>query len=67
MAKPTTTQRKYLFDIEAQWYHHLQVERAQDSIPTVQYPRITNRVGKSPPQFSHSETGGKGRKKGTRR
>lgn len=31
MAKPTTTQRKYLFDIEAQWYHHLQTSRGIDS------------------------------------
>jgi hypothetical protein len=41
----------YWFDFGDDWYHQLQVERIERAIPTVPYPRITGRVGKSPPQY----------------
>jgi hypothetical protein len=40
----------YCFDMDVQWFHHVQVERIEQAIPTVTYPRVIKRVGKSPPQ-----------------
>jgi hypothetical protein len=41
----------YWFDFGDDWYHQLQVERIEHAIPTVTYPRVIERVGKSPPQY----------------
>ncbi len=41
----------YWFDFGDNWYHQVQVERIEQAIPTVTYPRIIRRVGKSPPQY----------------
>jgi hypothetical protein len=41
----------YWFDFGDDWYHQIQVERIEQAIPTVTYPRIIKRVGKSPPQY----------------
>lgn len=41
----------YLFDFGDEWFHQTQVERVEPAIPTVTYPRIIKRVGKSPPQY----------------
>jgi hypothetical protein len=41
----------YLFDFGDKWYHQVQVERIEQAIPTVTYPRVIKRVGKSPPQY----------------
>jgi hypothetical protein len=41
----------YWFDFGDNWYHHVQVDRIEKAIPTVTYPRIIKRVGKSPPQY----------------
>jgi len=41
----------YCFDFGDNWYHQVQVERIEQAIPTVTYPRVTRRVGKSPPQY----------------
>jgi len=41
----------YLFDFGDEWFHQVQVERIEQAIPTVLYPRIIKRVGKSPPQY----------------
>ena len=40
----------YWFDFGDDWYHQVQVERIEQAIPTVTYPRVIKRVGKSPPQ-----------------
>lgn len=40
----------YLFDFKNGWYHRVQVERIEQAIPTVPYPRVTKRIGKSSPQ-----------------
>lgn len=41
----------YWFDFGDDWFHQVQVERIEQAIPTVTYPRVTKRVGKSPPQY----------------
>jgi hypothetical protein len=41
----------YWFDFGDDWYHQVQVERIDHAIPTVSYPRVIKRVGKSPPQY----------------
>ena len=41
----------YRFDFGDEWYHQVQVERIEQAIPTVTYPRLIKRVGKSPPQY----------------
>ena len=41
----------YLFDFGDEWFHQIQVERIEQAIPTVTYPRVIKRVGKSPPQY----------------
>jgi hypothetical protein len=44
----------YWFDFGDDWYHQVQVERIEKAGPTVAYPRVIKRVGKSPPQY-HDE------------
>lgn len=41
----------YWFDFGDDWYHQIQLERIEQAIPTVAYPRVIKRVGKSPPQY----------------
>jgi hypothetical protein len=41
----------YWFDFGDDWYHQIQVERIEQAIPTVTYPRVIKRVGKSPSQY----------------
>ncbi len=41
----------YLFDFGDEWFHQVQVERIEQAIPTVTYPRVVKRVGQSPPQY----------------
>jgi Plasmid pRiA4b ORF-3-like protein/LexA DNA binding domain len=41
----------YWFDFGDDWYHQVQVDRVEKVIPTVTYPRVVKRVGKSPPQY----------------
>jgi hypothetical protein len=41
----------YWFDFGDDWFHQVQVERVGQAIPTVTYPRVIKRVGKSPPQY----------------
>ena len=45
----------YWFDFGDDWFHQVQVERIDQAIPTVTYPRVIRRVGKSPPQYSDAE------------
>ncbi|HEX7379695.1 MAG TPA: MarR family transcriptional regulator [Pirellulales bacterium] len=44
----------YWFDFGDDWYHQIQVDRIEQAIGTVTYPRVIKRVGKSPPQY-HEE------------
>ncbi len=41
----------YWFVFGDDWYHQVQVDRVDKAIPTVTYPRVIKRVGKSPPQY----------------
>jgi hypothetical protein len=41
----------YWFDFGDDWFHQVQVDRIEQAIPTVTYPRVIRRVGKSPPQY----------------
>jgi hypothetical protein len=41
----------YWFDFGDDWYHQIHVKKIDTGIPTVTYPRVTRRVGKSPPQY----------------
>jgi len=41
----------YWFDFGDDWYHQVRVERIEQAIPTVTYPRVIRRAGKSPPQY----------------
>ncbi len=45
----------YWFDFGDDWHHQIQVEKIEVAIPTVPYPRITKRKGKSPPQYENAE------------
>jgi hypothetical protein len=45
----------YWFDFGADWYHQVQVEKIEQAIPTVTYPRVIKRKGKSPPQYCEEE------------
>lgn len=45
----------YWFDFGDDWFHQIQVERIERAIPTVTYPRVIRRVGKSPPQYCDEE------------
>jgi hypothetical protein len=42
----------YWFDFGDDWYHQVQLDRIEQAIPTVTYPRVIKRVGKSPPQYA---------------
>lgn len=41
----------YWFDFGDDWYHQIKVEQIDQVVPKVKYPRVTKRVGKSPPQY----------------
>jgi hypothetical protein len=45
----------YWFDFGDDWFHQVQVDRIEQAIPTVNYPRVIKRVGKSPPQYPDEE------------
>ncbi len=45
----------YWFDFGADWFHQVQVEKIEQAIPTVTYPRVIKRKGKSPPQYCDEE------------
>jgi hypothetical protein len=42
----------YWFDFGDDWWHQINVEGIEDKVPTGKYPRITKKVGKSPPQYA---------------
>lgn len=41
----------YLFDYGDNWQHQIDVIAIQDEIPKGRYPKVTERVGDSPPQY----------------
>jgi hypothetical protein len=42
----------YWFDFGDDWWHQINVEAVADSVPHGAFPRVTKRVGKSPPQYA---------------
>ena len=41
----------YWFDFGDDWWHQINVVSIENRSPKGRYPRVTNRVGKSPPQY----------------
>ncbi len=41
----------YWFDFGDDWWHQINVEAIEDKVPRGKYPKVTKRVGKSPPQY----------------
>jgi len=41
----------YWFDFGDDWFHQVVVEKVQQAIPTVKYPRIIKKRGAAPPQY----------------
>ena len=41
----------YWFDFGDDWWHQINVEAIGDEAPRGKLPRVTKRVGKSPPQY----------------
>jgi hypothetical protein len=41
----------YWFDFGDDWWHQIDVESIEDMVPPGEYPKVTERVGKSPPQY----------------
>jgi hypothetical protein len=44
----------YWFDFGDDWWHQIDVEAVEDSVPGGDYPRIVKRIGESPPQYEES-------------
>jgi hypothetical protein len=42
----------YWFDFGDDWWHQINVEAIDDKVPTGKFPKVTKRVGKSPPQYA---------------
>jgi len=42
----------YWFDFGDDWWHQIDVEAIEDAVPQGKYPKVINRVGESPPQYS---------------
>jgi hypothetical protein len=41
----------YWFDFGDDWWHQIDVEAVEDTVPAGKYPKVTNRIGASPPQY----------------
>ena len=41
----------YWFDFGDDWWHQITVAAIDDKVPRGKFPKVTNRVGKSPPQY----------------
>ncbi len=41
----------YWFDFGDDWWHRIEVVDVQEEIPPGKYPKVTKRVGQSPPQY----------------
>jgi pRiA4b ORF-3-like protein len=48
----------YWFDFGDDWWHRIDVLRVEDEAPPGKYPRVTERVGGSPPQYPDWEDEG---------
>jgi hypothetical protein len=41
----------YWFDFGDDWWHQIEVEAIEEKVPVGKFPKVTKRVGKSPPQY----------------
>ena len=48
-------QFEYLFDFGDEWWHQIDVTAIEEEVPTGEYPKVTNKVGASPPQYPLEE------------
>jgi hypothetical protein len=45
----------YWFDFGDNWWHQINVEAIEDKVPEDKFPKVTKRVGKSPPQYAEDD------------
>ena len=45
----------YWFDFGDDWWHQINVEAIEDKMVSGKYPKVTKKVGKSPPQYAEDE------------
>jgi hypothetical protein len=45
----------YWFDFGDDWWHQIDVEAIGDGVPGGKYPKVTKRVGESPPQYAEED------------
>ncbi len=45
----------YWFDFGDDWYHQIEVIAIGEPVPETEYPRVTESVGESPPQYPRVE------------
>jgi Domain of unknown function (DUF6398)/Plasmid pRiA4b ORF-3-like protein len=45
----------YWFDFGDDWWHQINVEAIEDMVLRGKYPKVTKRVGKSPPQYADED------------
>jgi Plasmid pRiA4b ORF-3-like protein len=46
----------YWFDFGDDWWHQINVEAIEETVPRGKFPKVTKRVGESPPQYpEHDE------------
>jgi hypothetical protein len=45
----------YWFDFGDDWWHQINVEAIEDKVPRGKFPKVTRRVGKSPPQYADED------------
>jgi hypothetical protein len=45
----------YWFDFGDDWWHQVNVEAVEDKVPRGKFPRVTKKVGKSPPQYADED------------
>jgi hypothetical protein len=45
----------YWFDFGDDWWHQINVEAVEDRVPRGKFPKVTKRVGKSPPQYAEAD------------
>ena len=45
----------YWFDFGDDWWHQINVEDIEDKAPSGKFPRVSKRVGKSPPQYAEED------------
>jgi Plasmid pRiA4b ORF-3-like protein len=45
----------YWFDFGDDWWHQINVEAIEDRVPRGKFPKVTKKVGKSPPQYADED------------